>query len=255
MSPCVLQNPSIQPTHTLPNPPTHQPPPPPSSPPSSSPPHQEPDHWPSPPADNHGHSNITSSPTTSYNILYPYIPPNVDDTSESPSFSSHDTSTSTVVDIPIVYREYKPLESHYPEEPLSSVNPERPPSEHYSATDQLTPQTNVHTDGDTASHVPKQQCQEAVSDGGSLAAGAGEQFEPKQDGAEVARLESGVDVEPSQVPKEADDESEQSTSKVTFHFMNKRVLPRVAHTSWSTDIRAHVFCQLYRCVIPFRAVG
>lgn len=212
MPPYVLQNPSIQPKHTLPNLLTQQPP--------SSLPQQELDHWPSPPADNHGHSNITGSPTTSYNILYPYIPPNVDDTSESSSFSSHDTSTSTVVDIPIVYREYKTLESHYPEEPLSSVNPERPPSEHYSATDQLTPQTNVHTDGDTASHLPKPQSQRAVSDGGLLAAGAGEQFDPKQEGVEVARMESGVDVEPSQVLKESNDESEQSTSKVTFHFMN-----------------------------------
>lgn len=81
----------------------------------------------------HGHSETRGSPTTSYTVWFPYVPPSLEADIDAPE------SGSRVVDVPVVYRDYKTLETHYSEEPLSAVNPEFPQAEYYSATEALTP--------------------------------------------------------------------------------------------------------------------
>ncbi|XP_059168547.1 glycogenin-1-like [Physella acuta] len=84
-------------------------------------------------AGQHGHSETRGSPTTSYTVLFPYVPPSLEADIDAQE------SGSQVVDVPVVYRDYKTLETHYSEEPLSAINPELPQAEYYSATETLTP--------------------------------------------------------------------------------------------------------------------
>ncbi|CAG5133880.1 unnamed protein product, partial [Candidula unifasciata] len=81
----------------------------------------------------HGHSDIRAEPTISYQVLYPYTPPQMDDRASMPEQTA-EVSQSKIMEVPVVYRDYKVYETHYTEEPLTSVNPENPPVDHYFAS-------------------------------------------------------------------------------------------------------------------------
>lgn len=89
--------------------------------------------------DHHGHTDIRAAPTTSYHVLFPYTPPNLEEPHQvAPQPMVQDAATkSEVIDIPVVYRDYKSYETHYAEEPLTAVNPENPPVDHYIASEEI----------------------------------------------------------------------------------------------------------------------
>ena len=72
--------------------------------------------------------------------VYPFAPPKLDEVFYEVK-QTKDTSTDTsikeeakVVEVPVYKRAYTALEAHYPEEPISNINPEHPPAVTYEAT-------------------------------------------------------------------------------------------------------------------------
>uniref|UniRef100_A0A0B7AY53 glycogenin glucosyltransferase n=2 Tax=Arion vulgaris TaxID=1028688 RepID=A0A0B7AY53_9EUPU len=102
--------------------------------------------------DHHGHGDIRAQPTITYQVVYPYTPPELDkphhhDVSPESKPYHEDSSQSNIVEIPVVYRDYKSFEAHYMEEPFSSVNPELPPIEHYTASVEIQGPAFVYGEG------------------------------------------------------------------------------------------------------------
>ncbi|GFO47441.1 glycogenin-1 [Plakobranchus ocellatus] len=114
----------------------------------------------------HGHSETRGKPTTTLDVVYPYIPPNLGDEdsqnhpgegSDPPPGHTSEVEASSqpqVKNVPVVYRDYQVLETHYSEPPLSSVDPEVPPSEHYGARESLQgPAFQPSADADSDSGI------------------------------------------------------------------------------------------------------
>lgn len=98
-------------------------------------------------------------------ILYPYVPPRVEEEEPAPGAPSSEVVAVppvAVVDVPIVYRDYQVLETHYSEEPLSSVNPDLPPAEHYLAQGDLTPHPTPTHGADYRNGTPAVQPEEGL---------------------------------------------------------------------------------------------
>ncbi|XP_055867716.1 glycogenin-1-like isoform X1 [Biomphalaria glabrata] len=146
---------------------TQDPPPAPPPPPITQHPEPPPVQETRPPSglDLYGHSNTRGQPATSMCILYPYVPPRVEEEEPAPGApSSAEVAVPpvAVVDVPIVYRDYQVLETHYSEEPLSSVNPDLPPAEHYLAQGDLTPHPTPTHGADYRNGTPAVQPEEGL---------------------------------------------------------------------------------------------
>ena len=88
--------------------------------------------------------NLPTPSTTK--AVYPYIPPSILDgttnqnehikssTNESDCSSNQHANQSNVVDMDVMPRMYTFTESHYSENPMSSINPEAPPAEVYQVS-------------------------------------------------------------------------------------------------------------------------
>ncbi|GFS13913.1 glycogenin-1, partial [Elysia marginata] len=92
----------------------------------------------------HGHSETRGRPTTTMDVVYPYTPPSLgerEDPPPPPPPPEHAPpaveEVPQVVNVPVVYRDYQVLETHYSEQPLTTVDPELPPREHYEARESL----------------------------------------------------------------------------------------------------------------------
>ncbi|BFZ06765.1 hypothetical protein BsWGS_09804 [Bradybaena similaris] len=98
--------------------------------------------------DHHGHSDSQAEPTISYQVMYPYTPPDMDDWTTMPEQTVAEVPQSKIVEIPVVYRDYKIYETHYTEEPLTTVNPEMPPADHYFASKDIKGPEFTYNDSD-----------------------------------------------------------------------------------------------------------
>lgn len=71
-------------------------------------------------------------PKATVPVMYPYIPPEIDDVSyhpKAPQCSNSSNIPTEVKEVPVITRIYSDLESHYAEEPISVYNLDNKPAD------------------------------------------------------------------------------------------------------------------------------
>ena len=184
----------------------------------------------------HGHSETRGRPTTTVDVLYPYTPPSLEehearrspDGTVSPEASSGSRSEHTgtgdsqqpqVMNVPVVFRDYQVLETHYSEVPLTSVDPETPPTEHYEARESLQGRPFQSSDGPGGTDISADSSHASDRSGSDSQENPNGDSKANQDDAE--RLGQSCSTEGLKQPDT--DENANPTSKV-MRFTNCTIL-------------------------------